>query len=209
MENNLSYDAHQFFRPLRRKEFQGQLSWSDLDRFQTQLRQPARNRRWVPAWALNERQIRHVLAQRCWLFAKSGHAGGVPAHLVNDRAALKALVDAFVAKQEANINWRKLSLVQQLMHEAHVAAVSKAGGYLELQALLVWRAYRDLDDSKTIAAALGMTNFAVRHSLCRLNSAARLLGYETQPAHWTSGIPRPKRKGHRMSIRIGRLALHA
>src|SRR5260370_40866115 len=79
------------------------ISHSDYDRIHITRR--AVRTRFIPAWANNDDQFRHVLAQRCWEYlnglegsvfknqtCRSLSAGTVPENLVSKREALNAFV---------------------------------------------------------------------------------------------------------------------
>jgi hypothetical protein len=175
---SLKYDECQFERlhmvaPACRESG---IAMMDYSRMQTVTYRSARHRSRVSAWSQNEKQFQHVLAQRVWRFC--GKSGFVPEKYINDRAALSKLADKCVAKQEKNEVWKQVPPAQRLLHETHMAAIRRAGGFMQLQALLMWRAYRDLQDSVQIAESLGITPANARQSIFKANQIARTLGYE-------------------------------
>lgn len=138
--------------------------------------------------------MRRVLAQRVWSYVGRSCARGkapnrtVPDALVNDYEALNKLVDDFLAR---NNNWKGVRGAQRKIHNLHMAAITRVGGYLTLQCSIVYRAYRLAQDSVDIAEGLEITPGMVRQCLARCNDAARRLGYECNPPHWTKNSKRP------------------
>lgn len=186
---NLAYDPHQFYKVPKPVSSETRLTFDDYDRMGT-MRCSLRNPKFIPAWANNDKQIRHVLAQRSWQYlGKHGSscAGIVPEAIAANRALITYLVDKYfqkVARRDGG--WDNISDGKN--HEKHVEVVSQHGGFLALQCAVIYRAYRLGQRSPDIAEELGVTRCAVRQWLLAANQAARVLGYETFPArHHTFG----------------------
>jgi hypothetical protein len=141
--------------------------------------------------------MRHVLAQRCWSYiGNGGHSQNnvVPPALVGDRVALSKLVDVFSAKKH---NWKNVRGGQRAIHNVHVDAIRRCGGFLALQCSILYRAYRLCMDSVGIAEDLDITPGMARQALARANAVARKLGYECGSRHWTVGTKQP----HKLRVR--------
>jgi hypothetical protein len=158
------------------------------------IRRLGRDRKWIPAWSMNDDQLRHVLAQRTWtylcnaeggvVFGKNNSGGIVPYPLVSNREALQKMLDTLM------VNMRNRALIYNdlLKHQERVSA----HGFLQLQAATIYRAYRLRQRAPDIAKELGVTPEAVRQWLLRANYAARMLGYECfESRHWSRGKKRP------------------
>jgi hypothetical protein len=146
---------------------------------------PLRHKRWTPAFAASDDKLRRVLLQRAWFYLHgSGRLASAPDDwkTINDAATKKAL--------ESKMNFSKCPAHKRAENKAHMAAVKQAGGYLELQAALAYRAWRLGHDSVGIAEALGMSPQSVRVNLQRLCNAARDLDFETFPRHYSLGKSR-------------------
>lgn len=188
-----NYDQYQFEKVPHAVALNTKIAWSDYDRMQTKRGRATRERRWIPAWALNDIQMRHVLAQRCWWYAHCCTNGRlrnsrVPDALINDRIALAKLVDNVIPLMKLQL--KKLNAAQSHLRDVHIAMRMRYG-YLDLECAIVYRAYRLEENSVQIGEALGISPQDVRQHLVRLNVAARLLGYETHAPHWSVGAKRP------------------
>lgn len=148
---------------------------------------PLRHKRWTPAFAASDDKLRRVLLQRAWFYLHGDSGILTSAHddwkTINDAATKKALERFQTSFQNCPAHKCRESV-------AHVAAVKRAGGYLELQAALTYRAWRLGHDSVGIAEALGMSPQSVRVNLQRICDTARKLGYETFPRHYSFGQSR-------------------
>jgi len=178
--SNLHFDQYQFAG--RRTKAAG-ISYNDFERMQAiPSSVPLRQRRWTPTFAASDEKLRRVLLHRAWMYL---HGSGRPASAsgdwktINDAATKKAL--------ESKMNFSNCPAHKRDENTAHMAAVKQAGGYLELQAALAYRAWRLGHDSVGIAEALGMSPQSVRVNLQRLCNAARDLDYETFPRHYSYG----------------------
>jgi DNA-binding CsgD family transcriptional regulator len=197
-----TFDQYQFDKKSFAITANTRISWNDYERMQTgKAPGMRRNRKWIPAWALNDLQFRHVLAQRCWNYSQMmgrkmvGKVSIVPDELVSDRIALGKLVDDVVPLMKAQL--RKLGAEQARNRDVHLAMRMRIG-YLDLQCSIAYRAYRLEESSTQIGAALGISPNVVRVHLERLNRAAETLGYETHVKHWTRHT---KKKHTRVHVR--------
>ena len=189
----MGYDQYQFEKKAHPVAINTRLSWSDFERMQTKRGPATRERRWIPAWALRDESLRHVLAQRCWWYSHLSTNGflpksRVPDALVNDRVALGKLVDDVIPLMKMQLT--KLKGAQAHNRDVHIATRLRYG-YLDLQCAIVYRAYRLEENSTQIGEALGISPNLVRVHLERLNRAAEFLGYETHTPHWTRGSKHP------------------
>jgi hypothetical protein len=150
---------------------------------------PLRHRRWTPAFAASDDKLRRVLLHRAWLYLHgSGKRNSEPADWKTiNAAATKKAMEIFKTR------FTNCPAHKRCESAAHIAAVKHAGGYLELQAALAYRAWRLGQDSCGIAETLGMSPQGVRVNLQRICEVARKLGYDTFRRHYSFGRLRPKR----------------
>jgi hypothetical protein len=86
----------------------------------------------------------------------------------------------------------------------HRDAIKRAGGYLELQAAIAFRAWRLGMDSVGVAETVGLSPQAIRQALWRMRYAAKQLGFEVGRAGHTAGFQR-NRPGNRTKVDIAQL----
>lgn len=146
---------------------------------------------WVPPFALNDKQLQQTLLLRAWRYV---HNRGIPPadlHKINADATAKALKGSCVAADAPAI--------QREMVRKHIAAVRRAGGYMQLHAAIAFRSWRLGMSSVEVAESLGMTPYAVRVALWRLRDAAKKLGFDVGRVGHTAGMKRtpPKEKVRR------------
>jgi hypothetical protein len=149
---------------------------------------------WVPPFALNDKQLQKVLLLRAWRYThKRGRPQEADRDKINADATAKALKGNSVAADAPAI--------QREMVKAHIAAVRKAGGYMQLHAAISFRSWRLGLNSPEVAESLGMTPYAVRVALWRLRDAAKELGFDVGRVGHTAGTkrkpPKPQRKPKR------------
>jgi hypothetical protein len=126
----------------------------------------------VPPFAFNDEQLRTVLCHRAWRYVHQNQLA--PASwdyaAVNRAATKKALaghpIDAGAPE------------IQHQLQDKHIAAIKRAGGYMELQASIAYRAWREGHPSTEVAASLGVSPWMVRQSLRRLRAIGSRLGLE-------------------------------
>jgi hypothetical protein len=190
--SNLHFDHHQFER--RRQPVDAEftqhgwtsngISYEDLGRMESRRSSvPLRQRRWTPAFAASDDKLRRVLLHRAWMYL---HGSGRPASAPDDWKT----INAAATKKGMEIFTRRFTNCpahKRCESAAHIAAVKRAGGYLELQAALAYRAWRLGQDSIGIAEACGMSPQSVRVNLQRICEVARKLGYETFSRHYSFG----------------------
>ena len=195
--SSLHFDAYQFAgrrsQPVNAEFTQSGwtsngVAFEDFTRMQSRSVSP-RHKRWTPAFAANDEKLRHVLLCRAWFYLhNSGRPDCTPADWKKiNAAATKKTMEIFTT------SFAKCPAHKRRESAAHVAAVKQAGGYLELQAALVYHGWRLGEDSVTIGETLGMSPQAVRVNLQRLCEVARQLGYDTFRRHFSFGRLRPKR----------------
>lgn len=165
------FDNHQFVRRVKAVSKDSEIDFSDIRRAHV-ITHYSRYAAWIPPFAKNEAQLRHVLADRAWRYAcrgRNGLRGGsrpVPAELVNDLQALKRMVDHTFLTSFHEVN------------PEHTRAVTRAGGYLEYISSIAYRAWSLGLSSPEIALQMDIRPTTVREQLMRLRDAARHLGYE-------------------------------
>lgn len=199
--NDLQFDQHIFAgrRHLPVEAEYTQNGWSsngvsheDYSRMQTQNSSVSRRcKRWTPAFAGSSDKLRRVLLERGRLYLSSGHSAG---HSASDWRTINA---AATKKALAGFDYQNCPEHKRRENEAHVAAVKRAGGYLEWQGAIAYRAWRLGQDSVAVGESLGMSPSSVRQNLVRLCDVARDLGFETFPHHHTFRDARGARKAAR------------
>jgi hypothetical protein len=156
------------------------IAFSDYERMQTHCAPKGRGD-WFPPFAFNEKQLQRVLLVKAWSYVNgcSRAPETIDYAAINAAATVKA-VAGYGVRDEA-------PQVQREMQAAHITAVQRAGGYLELQAAVAFRAWRLGQTSVEVAASLGITPFSVRVILQRLRDTARSLGFDVGAPHPTRG----------------------
>jgi hypothetical protein len=201
VDDGVHFDEHQFAGTERPVSAKTRISRGDYARMHQERH--SYRRYWIPAWALNDKQLRHVIAQRCWDYLLNFEGGliqlksrgvvgwahsPVPSALIENRELLEALAE----KALANIHAREAFRINQYAARTTHLATLKAYSYLSLHAALIWRCYRLGERAKDVAEDLGVSAGSIRQSLLRANLTAARLGYETlSKPHWTKGIKRP------------------
>src|SRR5262249_335586 len=166
------------------------LAFEDYERMSSRSSSvPLRHRRWTPAFAASDEKLRRVLLCRGWLYL---HGMAKLDSAPSDRETINAAATK-KALELTKVSFSSCSVQKRAENKAHVAAVRRAGGYLELQSAIAYRAWRLGQNSVGVAEALGMTPMAVRVNLQRLCEVARRLGYDTFRRHFSFGRLRPKR----------------
>lgn len=139
---------------------------------------------WVPEFALNTEQLQIVLMARAWRYAHG--TAPFPQNTnwerLNEAATARAL-RGFEIHPAASAN-------QFAKRDKHIEAVQRAGGYLQLQGAIAFRAWRLNQDSVTVADSLGLTSVSVRVTLERLRATAEQLGFPTGKQGYTRGTKR-------------------
>jgi hypothetical protein len=159
---------------------QTKLSFDDYTRaMQTQHR--AQRRGWVPPFALNNEQLQKVLLTRAWRYGHHGTPLPEDAdwQQVNREATARALQPRHISST--------CPLLQKAMYTAHIMAIARAGGYMQLQSSIAWKRWRLGEDSVQIAEELGISPGAVRIILQRLRDIGRMLGYDCGLPHHSRG----------------------
>lgn len=165
------------------------ISYEDFGRMESRRSSvPLRQRRWTPAFAASDDKLRRVLLHRAWMYLHGGRLASVPDDWKTiNAAATKKGMEIFTRR------FTNCPAHKRCESAAHLAAVKQAGGYLELQNALAYRAWRLGQDSVAIAESLGMSPQSVRVNLQRICEVARKLGYETFSRHYSFRRLRPKR----------------
>jgi hypothetical protein len=156
---------------------ESKISFDDYTRsMKTEFR--AEGRGWVPPFALNNEQLQKVLLTRAWRYIH--HVVSLPKDVEWQEVARVATEKALQPHKIKSESPR----IQKEMLAAHVSAVIRAGGLLQLWAAIAFRAWRLGQDSIAVGESLGVSPGAVRINLFRLRDIARSLGYDTgQPHH--------------------------
>jgi hypothetical protein len=181
-----SFDHHQFeSRGVLPVSATTGIAFSDYGRMHTEYR--AQQFSWVPPFANNTRQLQHVILRRAWRFLHCDipMPEDIDRVKLNQEATAKALKGHEIAPDAA--------VIQHQMHAHHKMAVRRAGGYMELQAAIAYRAWKLGQNSPMIADSVGMSPWAVRAVLNRLRHCARELGYDTGRCNHSAGKPRAKK----------------
>jgi hypothetical protein len=168
------------------------LAFSDYQRSMHQIRYATANdirMQYTPAFAHDDKLVRLVLAQQCYLYAlatlsgrtKTADARRIPGTYLNNKGALDDLMSRAEAAQRtfdfsANpLAWRA--------HQSHLRAIDRHGSYLNVRALVQHRAWRLYQNGHEIGNEMGIAWHDVRQILQRLVIVATRLGLETYPKH--------------------------
>jgi hypothetical protein len=117
----------------------------------------------IPPFAADNRKLAQVLLTHAWKYVHPGTA--CPADC--DYKSLKAAATK-----------RAIESTQ-----TSVAAIRSAGGYMELQAAIVYKNWRLGIEAKQIAKELGLTSPQVRQITRRIRATASRLGFDTGKRH--------------------------
>jgi hypothetical protein len=126
----------------------------------------------LPPFAFSDDQLQTVLRHRAWRYVYQSK----PTPKVWDYADVNAAATAKALAGHAIEP--SASSVQHDNQEKHIEAVRRAGGYVELQAAIAWRAWREGNPSTDVASALRVSPWMVRQSLRRLRAIASRLGFD-------------------------------
>ncbi len=184
----LHFDLHQF---QSRGKFpvsaESKIAFEDFSRMHSEYR--GKNpTSFVPPFALNDKQLQAVLLRRAWAYVRHGpnvFPDNASREEINRAATAKALKGYAIRENAAPI--------QHEMRDKHIAAVRRAGGYMELLAAIAFRAWRLGQDSVAVGDSLGMTPWTVRVHLWRLRDVAKKLGFDVGRAGYTAGMTRSSR----------------
>jgi hypothetical protein len=186
--NDLNFDPHQFHKPhtfpvhveATPDGFKSTgLSYQDARATQIQTRAP-KNSRWIPAFAANLEQLRHVLLVKAW-------------RSLYNRVPMPSYLDwhSFCGKMAEGLKLSEDVPAHKKLESAHhVEAVRKAGGVLALYASIAYRSWLLHEDSVAVAESTHCSPSQVRQILRRLCEVATELGFETFPPHWTANTSR-------------------
>lgn len=157
--------------------------------------------RWRPAFALNDKQLKHVIAQRAWDYARRYGTGtqttAIPEEFLNNLPKLEELV----ASKSAKIRQWGIDRPLAESLQKHAAYIEQMHGYLPLIASIAWNRWRQGWTAPQIAEDIGMQPCNVRMHLYRLSLVASRLGYETFAPHPTKGRPKPLKPGRTLPRR--------
>jgi hypothetical protein len=149
------------------------LSYDDRQRIQVQWRALTTYRKGgVPLWLYDQRKLKTVLCQMVWQFVIADQYQGLcPALLQTSWIELQ---------RAADVKWARLSATEGRSKEVRALrrAVKQSGGIVPLFVKVLWL-YRTGANSCAIAAATGLTPWAVRQRLWRIRRIARRLNLET------------------------------
>jgi hypothetical protein len=164
---------------------QTRLAWSDFARMGTEHHGVATDkRRWLPAFAQNDEQLRAVLMRlgNRYLVSCGGNHKARP--VIDDWKTLEYRCTEH-ALNPASMD--EMSKYQASLREVHKQAIIRAGGYLACHAAVAYRYWRLEQGCIAVAEVLGITPTNVRQIAHKLVSNARALGFETHAPHWTKG----------------------
>jgi AraC-like DNA-binding protein len=189
MNSELSFDRHAFEKPPHIVSQASRLDFSDRRGMGVIRRKQfhEQRRKFTPLFAMNDSQLRLVLAQAAWSFAHNGHYSRMPDDLANDWRALEALCAKRTAQnrigyKDSTDRQRQLAWKGILLNEHF--------GYLALRAKVATLAWKmGYSHSEVSAEFNGDVSLChVRQILARLCAVARRLGFETFPVrHHTFG----------------------
>ncbi len=141
-------------------------------------RKVARSSEWIPAFAANQTQLRHVIAQRAWHYTRSkcGRASQVPKNLIDDWKQLRALTDE-------RLKWETSQHSNHAEWQRHVFDVQRIGGYLAFLSAIAYRSWLLGWTSTAVAESLQIMPTTVRQQVYRLRNTAVKLGYDIGRIH--------------------------
>lgn len=139
--------------------------------------------RWIPAFALNDRQLREVLIAQANNYLWGGGGRRVPEIRSRDWKELNRLcTEKALALSTGGLSPEQTALILE-----HKRTVTASGGYLALIAAVAWRYWRSAESCVAVAESFGISPVKVRQIAHRLVCAARQLGLETFKHHKTFG----------------------
>ena len=165
------------------------ISFDDYSRMQTH-RHSSKPAAWVPPFAMNDSQLQKVLLIRAWRYINGPRRLPIPdlatinREEINQAATAKAL-RGYTIRPDA-------PAIQHQAHAMHLESVRRAGGFLQLQAAIAFRAWRLGMDSVGVAETVHSTPQAVRVALWRFRDIAKRLGFEVGRAGHTAGMAKMK-----------------
>jgi hypothetical protein len=145
-----------------------------MERMHVSRRVTVRDKRWLPPWAFNDEQLKKVLMYRGWTYVHGGSM--IPPDMTFDK--IEQQVNEHFERSQS-FGFSKDNREQFALHEKHVAAVKASGGYMQFMTAVVYRSLRLGRDSVAVALDTGITPWAVRQIIVRVNEAAVELGFET------------------------------
>jgi len=173
-----------------------------------------RDKRWIPAFAVNDEQLKKVIAFSAYLYADNNRRQGklekraqsLDAAALRDIAALEELTE----KRLEDIRAQEHEMDSKSWHavRAHINAVTVAGGYAQRLASIAWLAWRCGYAAKDILDTMvGESNECdIRQNLNRMIRRAKALGYETLPPRTDLSVTKwIKRRARLASHRHGRV----
>jgi DNA-binding CsgD family transcriptional regulator len=146
------------------------IAFSDYARMGTIKRKNFRKS--VPAFALDNEKLAHVLKHLAWRYAHGGKLAMPPDITLEE---LKKMTDARAAGTLKQFQRPHLSEYQRHIGEEHFRIVTKAGGYLQMYANVAWLGWRRGMDSVSVARETGIAPHTVRQHLRMMNKMARRL----------------------------------
>jgi hypothetical protein len=173
------FDLHQFAgRRAHAVSAATQLSFGDYGHMHTEHRKTQRFGGYIPAFAKNDEQLRHVLSLMTWHYC-FGRSQDAYFHLF-----ARNLPEL---ERQANVKFQEwltrrqdhLSKEERRKYKRHLYVVDAAGGWLRLRATIAYLSWRLGQHSTEVASQLFMSPPGVRMVLYRMTRCARKLGFET------------------------------
>lgn len=177
---------------------QGKVDWAESGRMQV-FTTKARNERWTPLWANDDRKIRLVVYGAVWRFIK--RTGGAFQLLPG-----MSLLDLEGLAKERFAVWH--DVMERTTHENYRSRLktyltSTEHGYAARAVAIIYKCYRENLRAPDVAEQLGITAVSVRQILYRLNNVARELFKEEDgfKRHWSARGGEDKEKRNARSRR--------
>lgn len=194
IDMDLQYDPWQFFK-IRSKPVSAEthIAYEDYTRMGTQeVGLGIGKRRWIPAFAFNDEQLRAVLLKIC-----QSRVGGH--YRETDWQKANAAATDKVLRQSSE----NLPVHQKCTVDSAQRAVRKAGSYLGMYAAIAFHYWRRGADSLAVAELLDLPPLLVRRFAVRMVEKANELGFKTYAPHWSAGKKKPhkQREARRATIR--------
>lgn len=183
---DLHFDAHQFDRPkISQLVMKANLDYLPDAGMRIVGRKQYRPSRWIPEWAHNESKFREVILKRAWHWCRSGRPFPTTVKFDEVFAACNRKLELL---KKSRFNSEYASRHETL--SKHIAAIERAGGYLQMITSLAYLSFRAGLEAPDIAAQMDLSKACVRTHILRLNQAAERLGYQQHVRHHTKGIVR-------------------
>lgn len=177
------FDRYQFDgRPRKIRSMDGSpVEYLVNSRMHFQKRTAQRAQRWIPEWAMSDKNLRQVIARRATNWSL-GPNGTVPETFPEIIKMCQEKLARLKAKKYTNP--RRLETFTK-----HMDSITRCGGYLEFITKIAWLSLRAGYEAPVIADQMEISERNVRTQVLRLNESAERLGFILHVANHTKGRP--------------------